>query len=56
MHLVIRGSDLVQGRFHSPDLTGVLGDGAVAGELATACNVKDHLPCPLFCVLVWSKK
>lgn len=48
---IIRSSNLLQGRFHSPDLPGVLTDGAVAGELSTASDVMDHHLGPLFRVL-----
>lgn len=49
---IIRGSDLLQTGLHAPDLPGILGDGAVAGEFTRASYVMDHLLGPLFGVLV----
>lgn len=49
---IIRGSDLLQAGFHTPDLLGVLGNCTIAGEFATAGNVADHLLGPLFWVLL----
>lgn len=37
---------------HAPDLTSVLGNGAIAGELATSSDVVDHLLGPFLGVLV----
>ena len=40
--LLVGGRDLLQAGLHAPDLPGLLGNGAVAGEFTTACNVMDH--------------
>lgn len=48
---VVWGCDLLQTRLHAPDLTGVLGDGAVAGEFATTSNVVDDHLGPFFSIL-----
>lgn len=50
--MIIWGSDLLQARFHTPDLLRVLGNGTIAGEFTTAGNVVDHLLGPLFWVLL----
>lgn len=47
--------DLHAGRFHAPDLVGVLGDGSVAGELPTRSDIADHHLGPLFGVLSGKK-
>lgn len=44
---VIRCSKLLQCGLHTPDLTGVLGDGTIAGELARTGDVEDHFLGPL---------
>lgn len=49
---IIRSSDLLQAGLHAPDLPGILGNGAIAGEFTTASNVMDHLLGPLFRVLL----
>lgn len=49
---VIWGGNLLQTGLHSPDLSCVLGDGAVTGEFSTAGDVMDHLLGPLLRVLV----
>lgn len=46
-----RGRDLQVGGFHPPDLPGVIGDGAIAGELSGGGNVLDHHPGPFFWIL-----
>lgn len=38
-------------RLHPPDLTGILRDGSVTGELARTCNVPDNFPCPFTGIL-----
>lgn len=48
---LVGGRDLLAGGLDPPDLAGVLGDGAVAGELSGSPNVPDHLLCPLLGVL-----
>lgn len=48
---IIGRCDLLQTGLHAPDLPGVLGDGAVAGEFTTAGDVMDHHLGPLFGVL-----
>lgn len=48
---VVGGTDPLHAGLHAPDLPGVLGNGAVAGELPTASDVVDHLPGPLRGVL-----
>lgn len=55
-YFFIWGGEFFQSRLHSPDLTGVLGDGAIAGELATASNVVNRLLGPFFGVLMWGSK
>lgn len=50
--LVIGGRDFLQCGLHAPDLTGILGNGAIAGELATSSNVIDHLLGPFLGVLM----
>lgn len=54
--LVVGGGQLLQCGLHAPDLTGVLGDGAITRELATSCNVVDHLLGPFLRVLMWCRK
>lgn len=49
---VIGGGEFLQRGLHAPDLTSVLGNGAVAGELATSGDVVDHLLGPFLGVLV----
>lgn len=49
---VVRSSDLLQTGLHAPDLPGILGDGAVAGEFTTAGDVMDHHLGPLLRVLL----
>lgn len=49
---IIWGGDFPQAGFHTPDLLGVLGDGAIAGEFSTASNIVDHFLGPLFRVLL----
>lgn len=51
MH-VVGGGEFLQRGLHAPDLTGVLGDGAVAGELSRSGDVVDHLLGPFLGVLV----
>lgn len=53
---VIRSGDFFQRRLHPPDLPGVLGDGTVAGELAAASDVVNHLLGPFFGFLMWGWK
>lgn len=53
---VIWSGEFFQCGLHAPDLTGVLGDGAIAGELATSSNVVNHLLGPFFGVLTWGLK
>lgn len=48
---VIGSGDLLQAGLHAPDLPGILGDGAVAGEFTTAGDVVDHHLGPRFRVL-----
>lgn len=48
---VVWGCDLLQTGLHAPDLTSVLGDGAVAGEFAATSNVVDYHLGPFFSVL-----
>lgn len=48
---LIRGWQALAGRLYTPDLPGILGNGAVAGELARGGYVPDHHPCPLSWVL-----
>lgn len=48
---IVRSSDLLQAGLHAPDLPGILGDGAVTGEFATAGDVVNHHLGPLFRVL-----
>ena len=50
--LEVGGRDLLKRGLHAPDLAGVLGDGAIAGELSRASDVVDHLLGPFFGVLV----
>lgn len=50
--LVIRGGKLLKCGLHAPDLTSILGNGAIAGELATSGNVVDHLLGPFLRVLM----
>lgn len=47
----VRWWDLDVGRLYAPDLTCVLCDGAVAGELSRSSNVSDDLFGPFFWVL-----
>lgn len=49
--LQIGGGEFLQCGLHAPDLAGILGDGAVTGELTAACNVVDHLLGPFLGVL-----
>ena len=49
--LLVGGGQLLQCGLHAPDLTGVLRDGAVAGELAAAGDVVDNLLGPFLGVL-----
>lgn len=49
---VVGGGEFLQRGLHAPDLTGVLGDGAVAGELSGSGDVVDHLLGPFLGVLV----
>jgi len=51
---VVGGGDLLPAGLHAPDLPGVLGDGAVAGEFTTAADVADHHLGPRFRVLVYT--
>lgn len=53
--LVIWGREFLQCGLHAPDLTGILGNGAIAGELATPSDVVDHLLGPFFGVLMWGR-
>lgn len=53
---IIRSSDLLQTGLHSPDLPGVLGNGAVTGEFTTAGDVMDHHLGPLLRVLLPQSK
>lgn len=50
--LVVRGGEFLKRGLHAPDLTSVLGDGAITGELATSGNVVDHLLGPFLGVLM----
>lgn len=50
--LVVRSREFLQGGLHAPDLPSVLGNGAIAGELARSSDVVDHLLGPFFWVLV----
>lgn len=50
--LVIRGGEFLKCGLHAPDLSGILGNGAIAGELATPGNVVDHLLGPFLGVLI----
>lgn len=52
LRLVVGGWKLLQCGLHAPDLTGVLGNGAVTGELATSSDIVDHLFGPFLGVLV----
>lgn len=49
---IVRSWDLLQTGLHAPDLPGILGNGAIAGEFARAGNVMDHHLGPLFRVLL----
>lgn len=49
--LLIRGWQALARRFHTPDLPGILGNGAVTGKLARGGYVPDHHSCPLSWVL-----
>lgn len=40
---VIGSWDFLQTGFHTPDLTSILSNGAIAGELARSSNVVNHL-------------
>lgn len=53
LSFVIRTGEFFQRGLHAPDLPGVLGDGAIAGELTTAGNVVNRLLGPFFGVLTW---
>lgn len=48
---VIWSGEFFQCGLHAPDLPGVLGNGAIAGELSTAGNVVNRLLGPFFGVL-----
>lgn len=50
---VIWTGQFFQRGLHAPDLAGVLGDGAIAGELPTAGNIVNRLLGPFFGVLTW---
>lgn len=50
-HHLIRGWQALAGRLCAPDLPRILGNGAVAGELARGGYVPDHGPRPLSWVL-----
>lgn len=50
--LVIRGGEFLKRGLHAPDLTSILGNGAITGELATSGNVVDHLLGPFLGVLM----
>lgn len=52
LRLFVRRWELLQCGLHAPDLAGVLGNGAVTGELATSGNIVDHLLGPFLRVLV----
>lgn len=56
LNLVVGSWELLQCGLHAPDLAGVLGNGAVTGELATSSNIVDHLLGPFLRVLVWEGK
>lgn len=43
--------DLQVGGLHTPDFSGVLCDGSVAGELSSGGDVLDHHLCPLLRIL-----
>ncbi len=47
----VRWRDLDVGRLYAPDLTCILSDGTVAGELSRSCNISDDLFGPFFWVL-----
>ena len=49
---IVGGRDLLECGLHAPDLAGILGDGAITGELSRASDVVDHLLGPFFGVLV----
>lgn len=49
---VIGGGEFLHVGLHPPDLPGVLGNGAIAGELARSSNVVDHLLGPFLGVLM----
>lgn len=49
---IVWGGDLLQAGLHAPDLLGILGNGAIAGEFAASGNVADHLLGPLFRILL----
>ncbi len=48
----VRWRDLDVGRLYAPDLTCILSDGTVAGELSRSCNISDDLFGPFFWVLM----
>ena len=48
---LVGGRDLHAGRFDTPNLPGVFGDGAVAGEFTGTSNVLDDHLSPFFRVL-----
>lgn len=52
MARIVWGRDPFQAGLHAPDLPGVLGNGAVAGEFTTACNVMDHHLGPFLGILL----
>lgn len=51
LRLIVGSRELLQRGLHAPDLAGVLGNGAVTGELATSSNIVDHLLGPFLGVL-----
>lgn len=51
LRLVIGRGEFLKRGLHAPDLTGVLGDGAIAGELAASGDIVDHLLGPFLRVL-----
>lgn len=50
--LIVRSGKFLHGGLHAPDLPSVLGNGAIAGELARSGDVVDHLLGPFFWVLM----
>lgn len=51
LQVPVRVGEFLERRLHAPDLTSVLGNGAVTGELATSGDVVDHLLGPFLGVL-----